>query len=109
MVEVEDSRILSMLMQIQKELAELRGEIKGISGLTAKINESDERSRRSEILSLENSRELEELKIDLEHHKENQSRREEKAQADRVSTRRWLITTIITVVGLIVATLFNIL
>lgn len=106
-VEVEDSRVLSMLMQIQKELAELRGEIKGFNTSLAKIEAADNRSRKAQAIAMEAQHDLQEVKADLEQHKENQAKREEKVQVDRVSTRRWLVGVLLSVIGLIVTVVIS--
>jgi small-conductance mechanosensitive channel len=94
-------------MDIQREIAELRGEVKGFNSSLTKIEAADNRSRKAEAIAIEARHDLQEVKADLEQHKENQSRREDKVQADRVSTRRWLIGVLLSVVGLIVTVLIS--
>jgi hypothetical protein len=94
-------------MDIQREIAELRGEVKGFNSSLTKIESADNRSRKAEAIAIEARHDLQEVKADLEQHKENQARREDKVQADRVSTRRWLIGVLLSVIGLIVTVLIS--
>lgn len=106
-MEVGDDRVWAMLLQIRQELSELKGELKGFNTSVAKIDEADARSRKALAIATEAQHDLQEVKADLEQHKENQARREDKVQTDRVSTRRWLIGVLLSVVGLIVTVLIS--
>lgn len=103
-----EEKVFDALIDIQRELSELRGEVRGFTKSVDRIDSAAKTANMALQKANEAASSHEEFAKSYMERQENLDKERIRAASERRSTRRWLIGTLIAVVGLFLTVFFNI-